>query len=373
MKKMFALLLAAMMLLAMMPTAMAYTAVTPANDTPTIKHTMTLTKSNTLDYTITYKFSNVNTAAFVVEPTFVTPSLAVTGYPVIANLTYSPSDKFTNKACTKSLEIDWSNVSFFEPGVYRWQFKKEILEKPTEETPSNTSETFYLYAYVIDNNGNLSVDAVIMSASDNPDTFKNNEDGTPSSNKNNGMEDQYPATTLDLTIQKTVTGNQGSKDQYFKFTIDLEVPSGAADKTYEIVVPETISATAYGNTPDKNPQTITTTNGEGTVELWIKHGQSIVIKDLIYGTSYTVVESVNTGYTVTSAIISGDTADAAANGATVSDTGLTSSTTVSYTNEKSTAVPTGIELETAAPIVGMMLAMALLALLFVGKRKEEIA
>jgi hypothetical protein len=58
---------------------------------------------------------------------------------------------------------------------------------------------------------------------------------------------------------------------------------------------------------------------------------------------------------------------------TVSDTAMITSTQISYTNEKNTTVPTGIELETAAPIVGMILAMAMLALLFVGKRKEEIA
>ena len=372
MKKMFALMLAAMMLLAMMPAAMAYTAVTPDNNKPTIPHTMKLTQSNVLDYTITYKFTVGDVV--VLQPTFANASLAVNSEkPAIAPLVYSPSDTFDNRSCTKNLSIDWSKVKFYEPGVYRWPVKKSVhISEDAKETVSNASEDTYLYVYVSDNNGNLSVESVILSASSNPDTFKNNEDGTPSKNKNNGMEDQYPATTLDLTIKKNVTGNQGSKDQYFKFTVSLAIPGGAVDKSYNIEgLTPSVPETAY-HVSKTNLNTITTSNGFGSVELWIKDGQTIVIKDLIYGTSYSITESENTGYEVTSAI-GGDTADATANGANASDTGLTNSATVTFTNHKDTPVPTGIELETAAPIVGMILAMAMLALLFVGKRKEEIA
>lgn len=44
-----------------------------------------------------------------------------------------------------------------------------------------------------------------------------------------------------------------------------------------------------------------------------------------------------------------------------------------YTNDKPFTVPTGISLHTAAPVMGILLAMSLLAILFVGKRKEYVA
>lgn len=325
---------------------------------------MVLTKSSQLDYTITYEF-NVGEVV-VVEPSFTTPALAVTGKPSIGKIEYGPRDTFTNKTCTKNLSIDWSNVSFMEPGVYRWPVTKTgFIDESAAEQISNNSENNYLYVHVIDNNGNLNIDTVVLSAVDNYENFEQ-------SNKNQGMEDQYPATTLDLSITKTVTGNQGSKDQYFKFTLTLNVPAAAADKAYTITGLDTsVPATAYHGSKT-NESTITTTKGTATIEMWLKHGQTATIKDLIYGSSYTIVESENAGYGVSSSV-TGDISGVTYGKETVSDTAMITSTQISYTNEKNTTVPTGIELETAAPIVGMILAMAMLALLFVGKRKEEIA
>ena len=69
--------------------------------------------------------------------------------------------------------------------------------------------------------------------------------------------------------------------------------------------------------------------------------------------------------------ITGDTADATANGATASDTALTASTTVAFTNDKQAVVPTGVVLNTSAPLMGLLLAAALLLMINAGKRKFE--
>ena len=365
MKKFVALLTTMMLLCTLLSTAMAasvYTGQTPtAAQTPTVNHTLTLTESdmNSLPYDITYNFS-VSDDVTIMQPTdIVNKKLAVEGAPSIAPLTYTPDSVFTNKACTQELAIDWSKVTIKEPGVYRWTVTKSVTDTDPVGNPTNNSETLYLYAYVTDNSGSLVISGVGLTHDANLSATKGD------------LNDSYPVQTLNLAISKTVTGNQGSKDQYFKFTVNLTSPSGSADQTYSIVGHDVdVPQTAYNNAT-KNVEAITVTGGKGTVDLWLKHGQTVTIKNMLYGTAYTITESENTGYTVTSAI-TGDTADSKADGATASDASLTASTTVAFTNDKQAVVPTGVVLNTSAPIMGLLLAAALLLMLNAGKRKSVV-
>ena len=364
MKKFVALLTTMMLLCMMLPTAMAasaYTEQTPtAAQIPAVSHTLTLTETDmtSLPYAITYTFTVGEDVTIMQPADVINKKLAVEGTPSIAPLTYTPDSVFTNKACTQELAIDWSNVVIKEPGVYRWTVTKTVSDTDPVGNPTNNSETLYLFAYATDNSGSLVISGVGLTHDANLSATKGD------------LNDSYPVQTLNLAISKTVTGNQGSKDQYFKFTVNLTSPSGSADQTYTITGHDvTVPQTAYNNAT-KNVETITVTGGKGTVDLWLKHGQTVTIKNMLYGTAYTITESENTGYTVTSAI-TGDTADATANGATASDTALTASTTVAFTNDKQAVVPTGVVLNTSAPLMGLLLAAALLLMINAGKRKFE--
>ena len=359
MKKMFALLVVMMICMTMLPmTAMAYTAVTPGDDMIQLKHTLTLTDAtlSALSYNVTYTFT-VNEEAEVVEPTSIkNKEHVVIGTPSIATIEYTPADQFdTNKSCTKPLVIDWTGVAIKEPGVYRWAVTKSVADTDPNNEASNGSGNAYLYAVATINGGALQIDkAYLQNAADNT--------------KGN-LADQFPAKTLDLSVTKKVAGNQGSKEQYFKFTISLSHPAGAAAKTYTITGADaTVLETAY-NDSTTNPATVTVGSEGGTVDLWLKADQTAVIKDLLYGTSYTVVETENDGYEV-EVKVDGDKDGTKIEGATASDTSLIVSATVTYTNTKNPTVPTGITLNTMAPIMGILLAISLLGVLCIGKRKE---
>ena len=362
MKKLFALLMALVLTAAMMTSAMAYTAVKPTNGQPAITHTLELTSDDmdSLAYDIEYSFAVG--AAEVVQPEGVTDaSKAVTGAPTIANIKYTSEDTFSegNKTCTKELQIDWSGVSIMEPGVYRWPVVKSFTDTDPVDEPSNEKPETYLFAYVIDNNGQLQIETVGLTT----DSTLNDAAG-----KGN-FEDNYPINTLDLSVSKTVTGNQGSREQYFKFTVSLTAPA-AIDATYPITgITESVPATAYHGAKT-NPTTVTLENGKATVELWLKHGQTAKITGLLYGTAYNITESENAGYTVTS-VITGDTTNTTANAANAGDTSLQADSIVAFTNNKEATVPTGIVLESGAPIYGLLLAMGLAVVMFIGKRKEE--
>ncbi|MBR2719227.1 MAG: hypothetical protein IKB78_08035 [Clostridia bacterium] len=367
MKKLFAFLLACMMLLSV-TTAFAYEVKTPTNNTPEITHTLTLTEDGVaeLPYEITYAF-NVTGGPQIIDPltgdvnsSVVNPTYAVENAPDISSIEYGPEDIFTSRSCTKPLQIDWSSVKIKEPGVYRWTVEKSVTHTSITGNPSNTKDTTYLYVYATDNAGTLVISGVYMTT-----------DGTmKDESKKGNFVDEYPAKTLNLSINKTVSGNYGSKDQYFAMAVTLTAPSGAASKSVIIEgVDTSVPATAY-HQEQTNVTSVTLNGGTPvTVNLWLKNDQTAIFKDLVFGTAYSITESANDGYTVTTAV-DGDTEDVKKENATVSDGSLEQSTTVAYTNTKEATVPTGIDLQTGAPIMGLLMAAAMMLMLFAGKRKE---
>lgn len=383
MKKLFALLLTVVMMASMMVPAMAdyngKTEHTPNNSK--INHSLQLTESEatSLLYNITYKFTVNNPEVVDATTNGVTndANLAITGKPVIYDaavtprvnnsVTYGPSDTFdSNKTTTKELTVDWSGVKVNEPGIYRWKIDQEF-DHDAPLDPTNASNGFYLYLYVTDNAGELG-STVILSKSEtiDPDT------------KNSTLEETYPAKTINLTIKKLVDGNQASKDQYFPFDIVLTAP-GTTATTFTYTIQDTtadsydeeVPATAY-HPATTNPTSITVSGGTtGTFRLWLKHNQSVTINDIVFGSTYTITESGNDGYTVTAAVTDQDTTGKL-EGMTTSDTdGLSGNAIVTYTNTKSTTVPTGISLQSGVAFFGFALAMGMMVLLFVGKRKEQ--
>ena len=245
--------------------------------------------------------------------------------------------------------------------MYCWPVTKSVTDTDQAGDPSNEKPTTYLFAYVINNNDQIQVESVFLTT----DSELNDNAG-----KGN-FADNYPIKTLDLSISKKVTGNLGSKEQYFKFSVTLQAPTQVNTKYLIEGIDERVPITAYHDAKT-NPTSVTLVNSEASVELWLKHGQTAKISGLLYGTSYTIVESENAGYDVESEI-TGDTTETQAEDATVSDNSLQADTTVTFTNNKVATVPTGIVLESGAPIYGLLLAVGLAVVLFISTRKEKKA
>ena len=107
----------------------------------------------------------------------------------------------------------------------------------------------------------------------------------------------------DLTVSKSVSGNFGSKDRYFKFIVDLK--NLGVDETYSLDLSNASEKTTTNNgtnTVQTNPATFTTdANGNATVTVWLKHGESIVFKDLYESCTYNITEDPE-NYTASSKI-----------------------------------------------------------------------
>ncbi|MBR7081617.1 MAG: hypothetical protein IKI49_02775 [Oscillospiraceae bacterium] len=367
-KKASVFLLAALMLATMFVPAMAaYTAVSVTGTPANVKwaHSLEITDSPyNLDYDITYSFTAGAAAAMPGSP-----ATGVSGVPTIADISYGPTagDNFAtaaNHKISKEAAITWTNVSFTEPGTYYWPISSTVNKGSAPENAS-TNTQHYLYAFVADNNGALEVNAVGVT------TQEKDTNGVPTLATKTPPVDQYPSTTNDLTVSKTVTGNMGSKEQYFKFEITVTLPAGIAARDYTISgnYDTNVPATAYNQAQSNPSGTINlaaSATATYTIDVWLKHGQSFKIEQLPYNTTYSITESNNDGYTVTI-----DNAGTTVNGNTATGTITDAAKTVAYTNNKTNTPPTGILLQYGAPIAGVLLVAGLMAVLFATKRRKE--
>lgn len=303
--------------------------------------------------------------------------------------------------------VDFSNVTFSEPGVYRYK----ITENDTSEkgiTKDSTSR--YLDVYVESaENGTLSIKGYVFHTM-NEVQPKGNKDSLGSNNpegKNKGFENKYE--TIDLTLTKNVTGNQGFRDQYFKFHVDITDLDGGArlfltdkdgNKPYK-----SIDTVAYeydketgtrkagqkrffaqtgtftdvtaeqGSDADMSGLALTANDsGNASFDVYLKHGESLKINGLTKDAKYTVKET-SEDYSA-SATKNDQAIDLTHNktdhtDATAMQT-LAGDETVAYTNKREGTLPTGIYHNNRAAfnIMGIAAAGGAIAIVIRKRRKS---
>lgn len=146
---------------------------------------------------------------------------------------------------------------------------------------------------------------------------------------------------VNLTVSKTVRGNQGSKTKQFKFQITLTGNN----------IPSRLNFTRNGN-PGK------TAVKNGIAEFTLGHGDSIIFKNMTPGLNYSIAEldGVENGYTVESTNESGT---------------LDSDKEVSFTNTKNVGVPTAAVTNTAAIAGVVVICMVGVAIMIAKKKKKS--
>lgn len=275
------------------------------------------------------------------------------------------------KYAKKTVTVDFNAVDFNAPGIYRY-----IITEKTDETQQgisydnpNTRTLDVFVEYDDADQGTLKVSNYILYPGTKTDTADVN-DGT----KDDGFTNTY--TTYDLTLAKTVTGNQGDRDKFFKFTVTIS--NAVPGTVYDVTIPTTYAPTQndleQGDSIDNvNLDKLTVgsaqapeTTGSVTATYYIKHNQSIVIQGLTAGTKYEITETnySTDGYTTTNT-------DNAADGKTTTKKDMpTQDHTVTFTNTKNGTVPTGILLETAPYLILGAVVVVGLVVLFATRRRR---
>jgi len=295
----------------------------------------------------------------------------------------------------KSVTIDFSGVTFPEPGVYRYILTEKETEGAlgitydTQKAATATAKQRTVDVYVTEKNDDtktLEVSAYIVHYNvDNPKALTT---ATRLDDKSDGFVNEYA--TQNLSFAKTVTGNQGSKDKFFKFTLTI---SNAVPGTVYDVDLSNASASASDNAATKseyqnqsNPTSITVpaadegqTKSSVSVDFYLQHDQAITINGLAKGTTYNVTE-VAEDYKSTE----GTSKVAVAAQGTEGHPGYVAAKTYNdnpsgsiasddiytgYTNTRSGIVPTGVALTILPGVIIVMIAVA--GIILIGKKKQR--
>ena len=286
------------------------------------------------------------------------------------------------KYARHDVTVDFSNITFMEPGVYRFIITEQ--ETTNQGITNDPDATRVMDVYVNDDNGTLKIGGYVLQNAEPDGTVK--RDGTGTTEKSKGFTNSY--TTHDLTVSKNVSGNQASRDEYFKMTVKLS--NAVAGTVYDVDLSNADATTKYNKARNSdnvhtNPASLTVgDDGTVTQDFYLHNGQSVKIQGLANKTAYAINEDADLmdkeGYDPSAEITGdtktgeGDTAKDIAMDAstyTVTDDAITADTTVAYTNVKEGNTPTGVAMAVApfatAGIAGVVGAGAII----VSRRKKK--
>lgn len=267
------------------------------------------------------------------------------------------------------VSVDFTDVTFKEPGIYRYEITE--TSDTTGTIIDDTDTTRIMDVYVIDDEGALKVQGYVLHK--NEGAVK--QDGTSATGKAEGYVNKMDA--RDVKVEKTVTGNQASHDEYFKITLKIEKALPNTTYTVDLANADATTTTNGANTTaHTNEATITTdTDGKATVDYWLQHGQSIIVRSMNIGAVYEMNEDKtamnNEGYVAT--ITSTDRADTVTNG-DYKVSGEIEKTDndqidISFSNKRSGVIPTGV-IMTVAPFAAVTL-LGAAGMVTIKMRKKE--
>ena len=286
------------------------------------------------------------------------------------------------KYATKQATVDFSNVTFNEPGIYRYVITETADPDHAAAGIMHDNDTDrILDVYVVDNNGTLEVAAYVMHKNDSDVTIGANmgpadvaQAGAALSDKTDGFTNEY--STKDLRASKTVAGNEGSRDKYFEFTVtatnvsdndiftvsiaddsDANTTDGSADA---MSGSEKTGGTIAANAGKTNPTSVTGAQLKAGQKFYLKHGQNVVVRGLPLNAGYTVTENAEDySSAVTTGMTNSGTIGTVAGTNKVAEAG--------FTNTRSGIIPTGVFLYAGIGVA----AIALAGVMFFFTRKNK--
>lgn len=275
------------------------------------------------------------------------------GSPVISSAVFTPSDTPITTAVQgitlgqneqyvkKTVSIDFSNVAFTAPGIYRYivtESASSVNGITNDANASRILDVYVIYDTSASSTPSLKIAGSVMYKETESDTLE----------KSRMFVNTY--STNNVTLKKEVTGNQGDRNKDFTFTVTIQ---GNPGNVYSVL--------QGSNTVDLTVNQ----NGIASGTFSLKHDGSIVIQGLATRDTFAIEEndyskeSYNTSYKL--------------NGATTATTGCSLSATtmgdsaqsVVFINNREGAVPTGILMEFEPYLILGAVVMASFLLLYV--------
>ncbi len=291
--------------------------------------------------------------------------------------------------------VDFSNVRFPEPGIYRYIITEvENTDNAAAGFINDDDTDRVLDVYVVDKEDaahTLSVAAYVMHKNDAVVNVNAGGDygsgdvtsaGAALADKTDGFTNEYA--TKDLAVKKEVAGNQASRDKYFAVTVALtglapsrEYAVSLAPDSYDYttdgnadITSGTNSATISDNAGKTNVTTITSdANGAATTTFYLQHGQSIAIRGIPVCAKYTVTENAE-DYKSTPAAVTDYTNPVTSGTQTIGEIAENNKAVkTSFLNTRDGVIPTGIILSAGGLIIAAVIALA--GVVFFGIRSRK--
>lgn len=276
-------------------------------------------------------------------------------------------DDKTQKYATKTMTVDFSEIEFTAPGIYRYiitETASTASEITNDAVSTRTLDVYVQYKNTAPDGEQPDYSESLLEVSGYV-LYKGTEN-ISDANKSDGFTNTY--TTYDLTLKKEVEGNQGDRDKYFMFTVNIS--NAVPGTVYSVVLPSEDNYT--GNT-----QRSLTVDEYGKVVdaiFYLKNDQSIVIQGLTEDTKYTIKEESYSGdgYSTSNTVkVDDQPASTSSEALTTGERTMGErDNVVTFTNTKSGTVPTGILLETAPYLILGAVVVAGLVVLFATRRRR---
>lgn len=412
MKKIFALALTLCMSLGMVSAATTYT---PVAGTSFSFNKYLIMDSGDSVPNATFSFTITPGAAISADTSdnTVMQVLPGVGSPTVSSVTFAPGDTTATAAgsnidvartnvqrggaagdavqldagekyATKVATVDFSGVSFTEPGIYRYIITETAnAAHAAAGIIHDTDVDRVLDVYVTDNgSGVLVVSQYVLHTEVGDVAIGGNmgsDDvaaaGDPLDDKTDGFTNEY--TSKDLKVSKEVSGNQASRDKYFELTVTV---SGIADEdVYVVSIADDADATTNDGNADatsgsnaatiaanagkSNPVQVTGAQLKAGQKFYLQHGQSVVIRGLAPDATYTVTENAED---YKSEVMAGKTNS----GVIGTVAGNNKMAEAGFRNVRDGVVPTGIAMSAST---GLLLVGGSLGWFIIGakRRKEE--
>lgn len=284
------------------------------------------------------------------------------------------------KYALKTATLDFSNVRFTEPGVYRYIITEggtnqaitndadltRVLDVYVNDASTETEKKLTIAGYVLHSNENDEPDIV---AGENAGST-----GTYVATKSQGFTNSYD--TSDLTLRKEVKGNQASHDKYFEFILNID--KAQPNTKYDVVISDADAtskanaATIEANAGRNNVTSITTDNaGKATQKFYLQHGQQVTVQGIAKDTTYALTENTedykSTANTAANHVV---TIKEGTNSAEVKGTIASTDLTTGYLNTRDGVIPTGV-IMTVAPFAAVTLLGAAGMVTMKMKKRED--
>ena len=283
------------------------------------------------------------------------PSVGTASFDSDSPTTADTNDA-TKKIATADVEVDFSDVVFPGPGVYRYVLTE--TQSNLDYIHNDDNAIRYIDVFVVNENDELVIDSFAMrnvATNIDPTTGEYVENAD---DKDDGYTNDF--LTNDLEFSKAITGNQSDKNKQFAFTLSL---SDVVPGTYNVVVSRADVVDADESNVEGSDTVYTLTVGaDGAFEgkFYLADGDTVAISDLPAGYTYTLTEDPED-------YISTENLDGYAD--PTSDEGVTEDVKTGFTNTREGITPTGVILTVAPFAIGLLLFGAIV-LYMISKRRR---